>query len=118
MRAKKDGIFSIFRGPTREKLFSAMEYQYDKDVHVDIKFLFGTFYPVSFDGSQDYAKSIIETRNIRIESIKHVDNSGQKFALAGLIEAKKLPVFDFELYSFIIIYNTKERTGSIRLKLL
>ena len=71
-----------------------------------------------FSEVQDYAKSIIETRNIRIESIKHVDNSGQKFALAGLIEAKKLPVFDFELYSFTIIYNTKEQTGSIRLKLL
>ena len=33
---KDDNIFVIFKGPTREKLFFAMEYQYDKDAHVDI----------------------------------------------------------------------------------
>ena len=118
MRAQKDSIFSIFRGPTREKLFAAMEYQYDEDAQVDIEFLFGTSYPVSFNETQNYASSIIKTRNTRIFSISHMDNSGYKFNVTGIMEARILPIFSFVLYSFNIIYNTKERTGSIRLKKL
>lgn len=115
---KDDSIFTIFKGPTREKLFSAMEYQYDKDAHVDIEFLFGIAYPVNFNESQDYASSIIKTRNTRIHSIEHMNNSGYKFIVNGLMEAKMLPVFDYKLYSFNIVYNTMEQTGSIRLKKL
>ena len=118
MRAKKDSIFSIFRGPTRDKLFSAMEYQYDEDARVDIEFLFGSSFPISFDESHDYAKSIVKTRNIRIYSITHMGNSGYKFTVTGLMEAKIIPVFSYELYSFTIIYNTNDQTGSILLKKL
>lgn len=118
MRAKKDSIFSIFNGPTRDELFDSMKYQYDENARVDITFMFGTSYPVNFDENQGYASSLVKTKNIRIHSITHNDNSGHKFTITGLIDAKIIPVFDYELYSFTIVYSTKEHTGSVWLKKL
>ena len=118
MRAKKDNIYSIFRGPTRDELFDSMKYQYDENANVGVEFLFGSAFPLYFTEGQDYSESIVKTKNIRINSISHMNISGHKFVIRGTMDARILPFSSYELHPFNIIYDTKERTGSIRLKKL
>ena len=116
MRPKKrDRIYTIFNGPDRDALYDAMKYAFDETSYIDIQFEFGAAYATNF-APQDYAKSLVETRKIRISSITHREGSGHQFTIMGCLEAKILPITKgFSLYSFVIIYDSKRHTGNIRL---
>ena len=109
----RNNIFSVFGGPSKDELFDAMKYQYDDNFHAEIAFMFGSMFPITFDSVQYYPDSIIATKNIVIDEIKYMNSSGYKLLIKGRMHAKM--VLSYELYSFDAIYNTDDRTGSIRL---
>ena len=104
--------FDIIDGPNRDMIFEAMKYVFDDGVVIPIKFDIVSWYsmPPTTDGC---TKALLNTKRIKIEEIKHIDETGHMLKLAGCLEAKLST--EFLPYQFESLYNTATRKGSIKI---
>ena len=115
-KSKENKSFNIKKGPSKDTLFDALKYAYNKD---------GARVPVSFEIVSGYtmppcapgrAYLRMAVKNFCITGIIHEDGSGESFILTGYCDADTRVIHSqvkYERRRFSAHYNTKRRTGII-----
>ena len=100
-------MFFINDGPSRERLFDHVKYLHEKNAPI---------IPIRFD---TYAQGGInaEIIGIRINAIKHADNTGNYFILEGscIIDVVDNVEERFSQHEFRARYNSRRRKGRLEL---
>ena len=109
--------FNISGGPSRDRIFDACKYVYDKiRIDLDFKVILGYSTP-----KDDPCCAALEVpvKDFRIHKIMHEDGSGESFMLSGRCKADLDPcmpiIKKYKEYGFSAWYNSKRRTGWISL---
>ena len=104
--------FEIISGPSKDAVFDACKYAYNKNTKValDFKVAIGYTTPPSHPATGCIPMSITDTK---ITGIRHEDGSGDSFILCGYCHADLNGGTAYKLYKFEACYNTKKRKGNI-----
>lgn len=103
---------AIANGPGKSALIDAFKYSYDDAIEINVDFvviLGYTDHPCSGNGVYKF----LPMRNVRISTIKHMDNSGHSFNLEGICRANPGGSGVFTPYKFQAYYDTMNRKGTI-----
>ena len=96
-------VYVIKNGPSRDTLFDACKYAYDKVSNV----------PVDFEVHDSTTGTRIKITEWKIVSVSHEDGSGHSFNISGYcktnVRGYGIMSVDFKAY-----YNARSREGSIR----
>ena len=107
--------FEIINGPSRDTLFDAVKYAFDKSAIIPIQFDV-TSNRAIVESGQDYNSST-RAKDLEIVYIEHEDGSGHSFNIYGRcsIDAKFNSGYRviYERYKFRAYYNAKTRKGFI-----
>ena len=110
--------FDIVNGPSRDMLFDACKYAYDKSAKVNVYFEVAVGYTAP-KGNSKRAYFAMYIKDFKVTSLEHEDGSGEGFNLRGYCTADPCAVghvvIDYKPYKFKAYYNTKTRKGSIAL---
>lgn len=107
--------FEIVSGPSRDTLFDACKYAYDKSAHVGISFGI----PVAWTAPPTDLKAMfvpMEMEDIIVSLIPHEDGSGNSFNISGYCKAALVMEGRLKDYEFKAYYNTKTRQGVIEFR--
>ena len=110
MSTTRESQFNIVDGPSRDTLFDACKYAYDKKTEIFVNFKAAKGYTQHPD-SPKCAYIPLELSGITIANISHEDGSGHKFNLSGYCHTKEFSRVGFKAY-----YDTKRREGYIVFK--
>lgn len=109
--------FDIYNGPSRDLLFDACKYAYDKGIKIpiDFKVALGTTRPKE-EPTAAYVP--MQIGDFSIASIEHEDGSGTSFNIVGFCKAN-LPINNdgYKSYMFEIYYKATRREGYIRFRI-
>ncbi len=109
--------FEIVNGPSRDTLFDACKYAYDRQTTISVDFSVAIGYTTPPSQSQS-GYIPMKLKNIRIDGIRHKNSSGTKFDLYGFCDAD-LEIYRYKYtaswkhYQFRATYDSKCRTGEI-----
>ena len=108
--------YDIVNGPSRDMLFDAFKYAYDKNAAVTVQFDIALGYVNSNSGIGYYR---MKSKDFKIVGIEHEDGSGFSFNLRGYCSAdtrfRARDVVEYTTYKFKAYYNAKTRKGYIAL---
>lgn len=106
-------LYRIFNGPSRDTLFDACKYAYDKNAVIPIFFGVADYYTAPLS-DPTCAYTTLEVSAIKICEISHEDGSGVSFNIRGYCMVKfsngrnEMKTCSFEAY-----YNARTREGHI-----
>ena len=108
--------YDIVSGPSRDMLFDAFKYAYDKTAIVQVQFDIAIGYSNTNSGMGYYK---MKSKDFKIVSIEHEDGSGYSFNLRGYCSAdtrfRARDAVEYATYKFKAYYNAKTRKGYITL---
>lgn len=111
MNTQKEEQYNILNGPSKDLIFDALKYAYDKKIIVPIWFkVVKDFSPLGTTIGQ------IHLSGIRLKSIEYGDGAADKINICGYCKAnlespdKNGP---HSPYGFKALYNTRTRSGYI-----
>ena len=112
----RERYYDIVAGPSKDTLFDACKYAYNKNAKVTIDFSVAIGYTMPMDNPGcAYIRMAIS--DLRVVGIEHEDGSGESFNLHGYCRAD-LDSFGggyvtYKPYRFKAYYDTKSRRGCI-----
>lgn len=118
MNTNETRKFDIVAGPSKDMLFDACKYAYNKRVRLLVNFDIAIGYTMPREDVGCVYMSMVIS-NIRICSIEHEDGSGEHFNLRGYCKAdlnsfeRKSNLLVYTSYKFVAYYDSKSRKGWI-----
>ena len=108
------GTYDIVRGPSRDTLFDACKYAYDKGAKINVEFVAAYGYTMPKNDPTSAYVAII-ARDIVVCGIEHEDGSGESFNIHGYCKISLKSSTDPEAQEskFRAYYNAKRRGGII-----
>ncbi len=117
-KKKEEVYFDIISGPSKDALFDACKYAYNKAAKLDVNFSVIAGYTAPL-GHPKRASIPMEVSDFRVLAVGHEGASGESFNLYGRCRAnldivnKAASYSAAAPYKFKAEYNTKTRNGRI-----
>ena len=111
-------VFEVMNGPSRDRIHNANMYAFDQNISIDLEF------KVVFSKREKPAggttRKFMALKNVQILGVVHADRTGYDFDIQGTCDADvESPAGKCNTYRdfrFSMEYNSKLRTGTLRLK--
>ena len=107
--------YDIIGGPSKDLLFDACKYAYNKSAKITVDFTV----VIGYSSTKDDPKCAylpMSITDVKVNALEHEDASGDKFMVRGFCKAD-LTIHngdaDYKPYKFRSYYDTKSRIGCI-----